>query len=570
MPPHITNTSTNVTTAHITTNITTIVWFKRDLRVADHAPLFDAASSGAVLPLYVVEPSIFNAPDFAHQHWGFIRESLVELNRELTLLGTPLIVRVGEICDVLAKLQLVVGKFDLVSHQETGNALTYQRDIAVGKWCRESGVRWREFRQHGVARGLIKRDGWARQWHAFMSQPLISEPLHLEGVRQLLTSQIDLANSKASKASTASPADCNELKPHGIKFTSPDKPSRMQGGRANGVERLISFLDDRGQYYRREMSSPISAADACSRLSPHIAYGTLSLREIVHALHARRRALNAMTPDNRPEGMLLSLKSFESRLHWHCHFIQKLESEPAIETRNVHRGFDNIRNEGALDDDAQQKYAAWAQGKTGYPMIDACMRMLNTTGWINFRMRAMLMSFASYQLWLHWQHPALHLAREFLDYEPGIHYPQSQMQSGVTGINTIRIYNPIKQAHDQDPDGTFVKQWLPELANVPAGYIFEPWTMPPTLQAHVGVVIGVNYPAPIVDNVDATRFAREAIYAVKQQASVKQEAKKVYEKHGSRQTPRDGNRVEIRDNTKKKTLKQPQHAEQPQLSFNWE
>jgi deoxyribodipyrimidine photo-lyase len=213
-------------------------------------------------------------------------------------------------------------------------------------------------------------------------------------------------------------------------------------------------------------------------------------------------------------------------------------------------------------------------------MIDACMRMLGTVGWINFRMRAMLMSFASYQLWLHWREPALHLAREFLDYEPGIHYPQAQMQSGVTGINTIRIYNPIKQARDQDPDGIFVKQWLPELARVPVEYIFEPWTMPVTLQAHLGITIGLDYPKPIVDNVVASRFAREAIYAVKQQAQAKIIAKQVYEKHGSRHPLRDARpsagasasskRKSTKTVDKVATANKSKKEATPQLAFSWD
>jgi deoxyribodipyrimidine photo-lyase len=562
----------------LTTN-TTVVWFKRDLRIADHAPLAAAASASvanancAVLPLYVIEPSIFNAPDFAAQHWGFIRESLVALNAALLPLGAPLVIRVGEMCDVLAELRatLALGSITLLSHQETGNALTYRRDIAVGKWCRANGVAWQEYRQHGVKRGLVKRDGWASQWDRFMSSPVLDAPTRLRAVSPAIASTLDLA---------AMANDHTDLSQFGITFHAPDKIMRIKAGRANGLELLHSFLETRGQHYRSSMSSPISAAAECSRLSPHIAFGTLSIREIAQALYARRSALQSLTEDARPPGMLASLKSFESRLHWHCHFIQKLESEPAIEFRNVHRGFDNVRDEGQLDEEAQQKLQAWATGMTGYPMIDACMRMLGTVGWINFRMRAMLMSFASYQLWLHWREPALHLAREFLDYEPGIHYPQAQMQSGVTGINTIRIYNPIKQARDQDPDGIFVKQWLPELARVPVEYIFEPWTMPETLQAHLGITIGLDYPKPIVDNVVASRFAREAIYAVKQQAQAKIIAKQVYEKHGSRHPLRDARpsagasasskRKSTKTVDKVATANKSKKEATPQLAFSWD
>jgi deoxyribodipyrimidine photo-lyase len=218
--------------------------------------------------------------------------------------------------------------------------------------------------------------------------------------------------------------------------------------------------------------------------------------------------------------------------------MQKLESDPALQTRNLHRAYDGLREPSANP----ALHAAWAAGETGFPMVDACMRMLQATGWINFRMRAMLVSFASYQLWQPWQPTALHLAREFLDYEPGIHYPQVQMQSGTTGINTIRMYNPIKQARDHDPQGEFVRRWIPPLARVPAAYIFEPWKMPASVQQACGCVVGRDYPAPIVDAVQAARHAREAAWAVRVGSGFAREAKAIFEKHGSRNPQREGAR----------------------------
>ena len=158
-------------------------------------------------------------------------------------------------------------------------------------------------------------------------------------------------------------------------------------------------------------------------------------------------------------------------------------------------------------------------------MIDACMRYLNATGWLNFRMRAMLVSFASYHLWLDWRQTASHLARQFLDYEPGIHYSQIQMQSGTTGMNSIRIYNPIKQGMDQDPDGIFIRKWVPELKDIPKQFIHQPWLLENS---------SLNYSKPIVDEKLARTTAQERIYSLKKQIKNSVETASLVQKHASR------------------------------------
>ena len=162
------------------------------------------------------------------------------------------------------------------------------------------------------------------------------------------------------------------------------------------------------------------------------------------------------------------------------------------------------------------------------------MRFLQANGWINFRMRAMLMAFSSYHLWLHWRKPALHLARSFVDYEPGIHYPQVQMQSGTTGINTLRIYNPVKQSMDQDPRGEFIRTWVPELSGVDIQWIHTPWLMPIQLQRKYGARIGQNYPKPIVDHETAARRARQLIQKARRGAEAREQSREIFHRHGSR------------------------------------
>jgi deoxyribodipyrimidine photo-lyase len=247
------------------------------------------------------------------------------------------------------------------------------------------------------------------------------------------------------------------------------------------------------------------------------------MREVTQASWARMRDLKLIDAHDS-KSWRASMISFSGRQHWHCHFMQKLEDEPRIEFENLHRAYDGIRPDTA---DAA-RLEAWSTGNTGFPFIDACMRALNSHGWINFRVRAMLMSFASYHLWLPWRESGLHLARKFVDYEPGIHWSQVQMQSGTTGINTVRIYNPVKQGYDQDPAGVFVRAFVPELDGVPDAFVHEPWLWPDAAD--------LPYPAPIVDNAAAAKAAGDALYVIRKSPTYKATARKIVNKHGSRKT----------------------------------
>ncbi len=483
-----------------------LVWFKRDLRSHDHRPLAEAALRGPVLPLYVVEPGLWRQPDVAARHWQFIAECLHELTADLGYRGQPLITRTGDMIDILESVRQSHGIATLWSHEETGNAWTFARDKAVAAWAKWHAIPWHEIPQHGVIRRLANRNGWAAAWDRKMTEPMNAAPARLPPIasieRHPLPSLTDLG---------LSPDGCSE---------------RQTGGRSAGLAMLTSFLDGRGRNYRREMSNPLSGATSCSRLSPDLAWGTVSMREAAQATWGR---LEQLKTDPSPDGRALreSLLSFSGRLHWHCHFMQKLESEPAIEFRAFHPAMRGLRPEIA----DPVLLAAWANGQTGYPFLDACMRSLNATGWLNFRMRAMVQSFASYNLWLPWRDTGLHLARQFTDYEPGIHWSQVQMQSGTTGINTFRIYSVVKQGHDQDPTGAFVRRWVPELSGVPDQFVQEPWAYDGG-----GTIIGRTYPERIVELKASTAAAKDMIYGARRAAGFYEAADTIQSKHGSRKS----------------------------------
>ena len=478
-----------------------LVWFKRDLRVQDHPALTKAASLGPVLPLYVVEPDYWALPDTSARQWAFTAESLAALRDDLATLGAPLVIRTGDAVDILSRLCRQHRITHILSHEETGNLWTYARDRRVGAWARQAGIIWEEMPQSGVVRRLGHRDGWARARDGFMAASPLPAPLGVQPITGVEPGTIP--NTR------------------GLRLTDDPCPHRQQGGRPQAEALLHSFLTKRGEPYRAAMSSPVSGERACSRLSPHIALGTLSLRSIVQATHARQ----AERPGGRWSG---ALSSFQSRLAWRDHFIQKLEDQPSIEVRCLHRAAETLRPREA---DAT-RLAAWGAGETGLPFLDACMRYLAATGWLNFRMRSMVMAVASYHLWLDWRATGAILARRFTDYEPGIHWPQMQMQSGTTGINTPRIYNPVKQGQEQDPTGAFTRRWVPELADVPDAYLQTPWRW-----EGAASLLGRRYPEPIVDVMAAQRAARDAIFGLRKSAS-RAEISAIIDRHASRADPR--------------------------------
>ncbi len=482
-----------------------ILWFKKDLRIDDNEVLYESLKDNDILPIYIFEIKVWNQKTHSRRQWQFCKESLLDLRNSLKEIGQPLIIRTGNVIKIFEEISSKFNVVGIYSHQETGDWLTYKRDQEVKLWAANKKIIWKEFLQFSVFRGNINRDNWSKKWKKNAERELIKRPLRISPI------DFDIGKIPDEKIFSFKKDECK---------------GRLKGGRKKGIKRMQHFFNEKLHSYSKNISSPEESFDSCSRLSPYISWGCISLKEIFYQANLRKNNNSIM---------------FKSRLTWHCHFIQKLESEPELEFCDFHPYFKNSRTKNT------ESLFLWSQGNTGYPFIDACMRSLNFNGWINFRMRAMLMSFASYNLWLPWQDSGAELANKFVDYEPGIHWNQCQMQSGTTSINTNRIYNPIKQGKDHDPEGKFIKRWVPELKNVPINFIHEPWLLS---KFNYDEYAKLEYIKPIVDIPKTSREARKKIQEITQKKGYLDISKKIYLKHGSRKKTALNKRP-IKQNNKK-------------------
>ncbi len=466
-----------------------LLWLKKDLRIRDHEALSEALKGKLpIIALFCFEPEVENNYDFDLRHWQFQYHSLIEMQKAF-----PINLNYGSVIQVLEQIQKKYVIKNLYSHQETGNSETYERDLTVASFCKKQNIEWQEFQTNGVIRGKANRKGWDSAWIKTMKKPLI---------------EINIKEKIFIKVDNFSPIPSSLI--------TRLKEKNWQAGEAAAQKYLKDFLEEKVEGYFRYISQPDKARYHCSRLAPYLTWGNLSVRQVYHLCQSYRSEIK-----NK-----MSLNQFVARIKWRCHFVQKLEMQTSIEFKNLNPAFNQIRKK------TNKKYLkAWKEGKTGFPLIDAAMRCVQDTGYLNFRLRSTIVSFLTHHLWQPWQSGSGYLARMFLDYEPGIHFSQFQMQAGTTGINTIRIYNPVKQSLEKDKDAVFIKEWVPELKHLPVEYIHEPWKITPMEEISFNFEYGVSYPKRIVDHEVASKHARDELWKIKKGVESRFHSRAILEKH---------------------------------------
>ena len=472
-----------------------IVWLKRDLRINDHQPLFDAEKSNLdYIIIYLFEPKMMAHFDFSIRHQQFIYYSILEMNKSLFKYKRKVHIFNSDAPIFFSYLssKFIINK--VFSYKESGTLISWNRDKKVYNLLKRLNIEWKEFDSQGIIRGSKNRIGWDKNWFNYAKSPLIINNYSVNSFNFKLNS---------------------------FKFNIKDFPYLLEypnqfqpAGEKYAFKYLKSFIKIRHKNYNYHISQPENSRYSCARISTYLSWGNISVRQVYQCI---KNALNYKFNKR-------IFNSFLSRLKWRSHFIQKFEVDCSYEHSCINRGYENViyQNDNKL-------LESWKKGKTGFPLVDASMRCLINTGWLNFRMRAMLVSFLCHYLEQDWKRGVYYMANLFLDYEPGIHFTQFQMQAGTTGINSIRIYNPIKQSIERDPNCIFIKKWLPELSKIKNDFVHKPWLL--TELDLIDLTIPDYYRKPIVSPNLSNKNIRNQLWGLRKNTHVKEESKRLLRIH---------------------------------------
>jgi deoxyribodipyrimidine photo-lyase len=472
-----------------------IVWLRRDLRLDDHAALAAAAQSCArITCAFVIDPELLRSDRMGAPIVQFFFESLASLRAHLRELGSDLALLEGDFARELTQLGKRLGADAIFYNEDTDPAMR-ERDARVTQTLEAAGLRVTAFRDlvYHAGGDVLQDSGkfytvftpYRRKWEtvaaAHPRQPIAS----LRAARERF--------APASGIGTTRDVPAPE------EFGHASSPEYPRGGSDEAAKLLREFVEHHLTAYADERNAPW--LDATSHLSPHLRAGTIGIRTCVAAaIGVRERALSGT-----------GANAWLGELVWRDFYHQLLMHAPRVATEPFVEAAKSIRY---LDD--ERAWNAWAAGATGYPIVDAAMVQLNTTGWMHNRLRMIVASFLTKHLLIDYQAGERYFEQHLADGDLAANNGgwQWSASTGCDAAPYFRVFNPTLQGKTYDPDGAFVRSMLPALAKLPARYIHEPWTLPPLIAAEAGFVIGRDYPEPIVDHAAARSRALEAYGSV--------------------------------------------------------
>lgn len=479
-----------------------IHWFRRDLRLQDNTALSAAIrdSGGAVIPTFVLDDQLLRGTDVAPARVQFMLDCLRELDANLRRRGSQLIVLRGDPATELARLAQITGA-EAVYFNRDYTPAALRRDARVTRALQNTGTRVRSFKDLVIFEQAELMAGGNKPYTVFT-------PYKRAWLNRLSAGGLAEAQPIETPAVSPLPAEWAGIGlpaiPTAAELGFDVKQTLPHGGESEAAQRLMQFKDNGAlQAYSAQRDFP--AIEGTSRLSPYLRFGAISPRQCfsvaVSTLKGEFPAKRSFSPaasDAKKEGA----DAWISELIWREFYAQILYHFPHADNGNYRREYDAL-TWGNGDQSLDQEYlAAWQEGRTGYPIVDAAMRQLNQTGWMHNRTRMIVASFLTKDLLLDWRLGERYFMQKLVDGDPASNNGGWQWAAG-TGTDAqpyFRIFNPRLQSERFDPDGAYLRRWLPELARVPLEYLHAPHTMPPLIQAQAGCVIGQDYPAPIVDH----------------------------------------------------------------------
>lgn len=469
---------------------TAIWWIRRDLRLHDNEALTAVLErADEVIPTFIIDPTLVNGRYAGEKRLAFLWAGLRSLDADLRRLGSYLVVRQGAPEAELGALMAETAASGIYAEADY-SPYARRRDRAIAGKLPLHLV-------GGVSvqppTAVLKANNepytvftpFSKQWRArpFNHTPL-PHPAHI-------TTPANISGQPLPEAPALSPD---------IPFpaTEAEAQRRLHAFSSGANAPIYRYADQRN---RMDL-------EGTSQLSPYLRFGLISARQAVSAAH---QAGQDAPDENGRQGA----DTWLNELIWREFYINILYHFPHV----LHEAFNPAYNQIAWQNDPEQ-FAAWQNGRTGFPIVDAAMRQLSAAGWMHNRARMIVASFLVKDLLIDWRWGERHFMQHLVDGDPAANNGGWQWTAG-TGTDAapyFRIFNPISQSSKFDPDGRYIRRWVPELTAVPDAYIHEPATMPAAEQKRVGVTIGRDYPAPIIDRqktrprtLEAYRQAREAV-----------------------------------------------------------